>query len=153
RFDNLRLTKSGRRGPNRKACPPPARHRPGARSARRGDVPPFYRRPTWKGELTMSLHRWLRNLRSALPPRRGQRKYPRPRAQRAPTHRPGLEVLEDRTVPAFLAPVDYAVLAAFAVDAEAGDFNGDTVLDLATVGQDGVVNVLLGNPDGTFQPA
>src|SRR6476620_436322 len=25
------------------------RHRPGARSARLGDVPPFYRRPTWNG--------------------------------------------------------------------------------------------------------
>src|SRR5262249_54024086 len=29
--------------------PPPARHRPGARSARLGDVRPFYRRPTSNG--------------------------------------------------------------------------------------------------------
>src|SRR5262245_30590283 len=33
-----RQRKSGRRGPYRQASPPPARHRPGARSARLGDV-------------------------------------------------------------------------------------------------------------------
>src|SRR5262249_29799476 len=41
----LDRSKSGRWGPYRKACPPPARHRPGARSARRGDVSPSHRRP------------------------------------------------------------------------------------------------------------
>ncbi len=43
----------------------------------------------------MSFHSWLQNLRSALAPGRGQRRRPR----RSATHRPRLEVLEDRTVP------------------------------------------------------
>jgi uncharacterized protein (TIGR03118 family) len=43
----------------------------------------------------MSFHSWLRNFRSALVPGRGNRRRPR----RSATHRPRLEVLEDRTVP------------------------------------------------------
>ena len=43
----------------------------------------------------MSFHNWLQNLRSVLAPGRGQRRRPR----RPATHRPRLEVLEDRTVP------------------------------------------------------
>src|SRR6516162_4396491 len=43
----------------------------------------------------MSIHSWLRNVRSALAPGRGHRRRPR----RPATHRPRLEVLEDRTVP------------------------------------------------------
>src|SRR5262249_35855666 len=40
-----RKRSAGSRPPSK---PPPARHRPGARFARLGDVPPFYRRPTGK---------------------------------------------------------------------------------------------------------
>jgi uncharacterized protein (TIGR03118 family) len=47
----------------------------------------------------MSLHSWLQNLRSALAPRRGQRKHKRRGSLRAATFRPNLEILEDRTVP------------------------------------------------------
>jgi uncharacterized protein (TIGR03118 family) len=43
----------------------------------------------------MSFHRWLQNLNSALAPGRGHLRRPR----RPATHRPRLEVLEDRTVP------------------------------------------------------
>ena len=42
----------------------------------------------------MSFHSWLKNLRSDLAPGRGHRRRPR----RSATHRPCLEVLEDRTV-------------------------------------------------------
>ena len=42
----------------------------------------------------MSFHSWLQNLRSGLAPDRGHRRRPR----RSATHRPCLEVLEDRTV-------------------------------------------------------
>ena len=44
----------------------------------------------------MSFHSWLQNLRSALAPGRGQRKHGRRGSLRAATHRPNLEVLEDR---------------------------------------------------------
>ena len=57
----------------------------------------------------MSFPSWLQNLRSALAPGRGQRHHRRRGSLRAATHRPNLEVLEDRRLLAFLAPVDYAV--------------------------------------------
>src|SRR5262249_8284602 len=104
------------------------------------------------GERTMPLHRWLRNLRSALAPGRDQRKRPRWDSKRAPTHRPSLEVLEDRTVPAFVAPVDYMV-AGTPIGMQSGDFNGDGIPDLATANSNRSVSVLLSNGDGTFQPA
>jgi hypothetical protein len=79
----------------------------------------------------MSLHRWLQNLRSALAPRRGQRQHARRGPQRAPTQRPSIEDLEDRRVPAFLAPVDYAVSDGPS-DMKMGDFNHDGRFDLVT---------------------
>jgi hypothetical protein len=100
----------------------------------------------------MSLHSWLPNLRSALAPRRGQRQHARRGSKRAPTHRPSLEVLEDRCVPAFLAPVDYT--AGDSSDVKVGDFNNDGRSDLVTANYgNGTVDVLPGNGDGTFQPA
>src|SRR5262249_4564618 len=48
-----------------------------------------------KGESRMLFSSWLHNLRSAFAPGRGHH----PRRRRSTTHRPRLEVLEDRTVP------------------------------------------------------
>ena len=47
----------------------------------------------------MSFTSWLRNLRSALALSRMEREHRRQRSLRATTHRPGLEVLEDRCLP------------------------------------------------------
>jgi hypothetical protein len=99
----------------------------------------------------MSFHSWLRNLRSALSPGRGQSSHRRKGSLRAATLRPNLEVLEDRTVPSFSAPVGFA--AGTGPNAVVTtDFNGDGRLDLAVLnaGSDDV-SVLLGSGDGAFQ--
>jgi hypothetical protein len=99
----------------------------------------------------MSLHSWLENLRSALAPRRGKRRHTRQGSHRGARHRLSLEVLEDRSVPAFLAPIGYDEGSDAVITA---DFNGDGRLDLATIQIfSNNVSTFLGNGDGTFQDA
>jgi hypothetical protein len=65
-------------------------------------------------------------------------------------HRPFLEPLEDRALPSLVAPVVYDTpqgTQGLAV----GDLRGNGRLDIVTAGAS--VSVLLGNGDGTFQPA
>jgi hypothetical protein len=66
-----------------------------------------------------------------------------------------VEALEDRTVPSFLAPVSFNTGDPY--DVAVGDFNRDGVPDVVTAtnsgNQSSTVSVLLGNGDGSFQPA
>jgi probable HAF family extracellular repeat protein len=97
----------------------------------------------------MSFTSWLRNLRSAPAPAWGHDKRGRQGRKRAATHRPNLEVLEDRCVPALYAVTDLGMLYATDLN-EAGQVvgfaaiaNGDsravlwdngTMIDLGTLG-------------------
>jgi hypothetical protein len=95
----------------------------------------------------MSFHRWLQDLRSALSPRRGQRQNHRRGWPRATLNRPNLEVLEARTLLSF-SPVVNSPLGFYSRALVAGDFNNDTVIDLAVAARS-----LLGHPNSTFTAA
>src|SRR5262249_33717034 len=81
--------KSGRWGPDRQASPPPARHRPGARSARR----PRCRFP-WRADPSeRRFLMWLRSLFGSKPVQHRKPKAVRRRVSLA------VEMLEERVVP------------------------------------------------------
>jgi hypothetical protein len=93
---------------------------------------------------------WIRRLfRQSSPTIRRTSRAPKGRAPRS--FRPGLEALELRDVPAFLAPVSYPTGTSPGGIA-VGDFNRDGRDDMAVVnsGETGSVSVMLGNADGTF---
>src|SRR4051812_37793965 len=101
----------------------------------------------------MSFASWLRNLRSAVALGPVQGKHRRQRSLRATTHRPWIEVLEDRCLLSFSPLADYGVsgppaaLAAVDLDGDGlidlgigrlqtsivADLNGDVIDDLVTV--------------------
>jgi Calx-beta domain-containing protein/VCBS repeat protein len=102
----------------------------------------------------MSLYSWLNHLRSALTPRRGQRQ--RRNSSRAGTHRPSLEVLEDRLTPSFGwdgAYYDYPPPGTVFTPQPPllADFTSDAILDELSVDFPNYkMAVRPGRGDGTF---
>src|SRR4029077_20570663 len=92
----------------------------------------------------MSYPSWLHNLRSALS---GPRHHRRQRSLQTATHRPHLEVLENR-LPLSLNGAGSYPVGPYIAGVTAGDFDNDGHIDLATGS-----SVLPGNGDGTFQDA
>src|SRR5262245_12250474 len=115
---------NGRWGPDRQAIPLPARHRPGARSARREG-------------------------RHCTADRQGNGGS----IMRSRSFRPRLEPLDDRCLPSLTLSGAYPV-GDGPQDVVTADINNDGQLDLATANTDGnSVSVLLGAGDGTFADA
>src|SRR5262249_52517910 len=103
--------------------------------------------------MTTSSHSWLQKPRSGLTRGRCRREQRRRGSFRSVMPWPNLEVLEGRCLPSFTPITSYSVGATPDVVA-AADFDNDGQLDLATPNfHDDTVSVLLGNTDGTFQPA
>lgn len=107
----------------------------------------------------MSFISWLQNFTSARA-RQSKHNLQKRRTRHVAIHRPNLEALEDRCVPAFLTPVYYSA-GPNPTAVVTADFNRDGHLDLATANLyghlpdslDSDVSILLGNPDGSFQAA
>ncbi len=94
---------------------------------------------------------WFRAILNAL--RSGLRRRSRRSSPGQSWPKLSVEALEDRTVPAFVAPVNHAV-GSYPSAVAVGHFNADTTLDLVvTNSSSSSVSVLLGNSNGTFQPA
>jgi hypothetical protein len=129
-----------------------APHRPGTAPAldlRAGRIAAVIPKQTgFKKETSM----WLCSLHDYR--QRRPSRHPACRIAHRPKVRPVLlDVLEDRTLPSFLAPVNYAVGPSPAAIV-AADVNGDGELDLITANAGGNnISVQLGNGNGTFQAA
>jgi VCBS repeat protein len=95
---------------------------------------------------------WFRSLADFLKPRRSK-DAARHRRRRPKTSSLQLEALEDRWLPAFLAPVNYAV-GNGPLAIVTADLNNDGKLDLISANSgDNTISVEMGNGDGTFQNA
>ena len=96
---------------------------------------------------------WLDGLKPASPSRRARRAAPPAPPPKPPGRKLSVELLDDRILPSFATPVNYAA-GDNPQAVVTGDFNGDGKLDLAVANYYGsTVSVLRGNGYGTFQPA
>jgi hypothetical protein len=90
---------------------------------------------------------WFRSLADSAKPRKTRSTV------RLALCRPRLEALEDRCLPSFLSPVNYAV-GASPLAVVAADLANNGKLDLITANaSDNTISVRMGNGDGTFGPA
>ena len=94
---------------------------------------------------------WLDGLKLDSSRRRTKRGQPRSSRRKPTGVKLSVDTLEDRSLPSFVGPVNYAV-AAYPLDMAVSDFNGDGKSDLVTI-NDTQVSVLPGNGDGTFGAA
>src|SRR5262245_48951797 len=121
------MNQSGRWGPYRQASPSPARHRPGARSARRQRCLSIISQTNLEKEIAM----WFRNLFDALKTQRSR--TPIQQARRRPARRQpapcriAVEALEDRYVPAAMLSVQSAVI----LEGNAGTQNAAVTVTLS----------------------
>jgi hypothetical protein len=92
------------------------------------------------------LPHWLRHFNWRSKTKQPPRKTPQRNRLRL-----GMEYLEDRTVPAYLAPVTFAA-GLNPVGVAVGDYNGDGKSDMAVANNAavGMISILLSNGDGTF---
>jgi Calx-beta domain/FG-GAP-like repeat len=101
----------------------------------------------------MSFHSWLQNLLSTLAPGRGQRYHRRRCSPRVATHRPIVEVLEDRLTPSFswdYPPEDFNAHVVWAPPPPLlADFTSDGIPDKIS-SSSREVDVRPGRGDGTF---
>jgi hypothetical protein len=96
---------------------------------------------------------WLDGLKRDSSHRRSTGGDARRSRRKRPSCNLSVEILEDRSVPSFFGPVNYAV-GSSPQAVVTGDFNGDGKVDLAVANNgSNTVSILLGNGDGTFQPA
>jgi hypothetical protein len=101
----------------------------------------------------MSSTFWLESLKLAYPSRKARRRAKAGQRPKPLGRKLSVEVLEDRSLPSFLGPINYAA-GSNPIAVVAGDFNNDTVLDLAVANYGSHnVSVFLGHGDGTFRPA
>ncbi|HUR55347.1 MAG TPA: FG-GAP-like repeat-containing protein [Gemmataceae bacterium] len=99
----------------------------------------------------MTFTAWLAGLKAASRNRRARRTLSRHPRNKSVGAKLSVHALEDRSLPSFLGPVNYATVGT-PQTVLTGDFNGDGKADLATISA-AQVSVLPGNGGGTFGAA
>src|SRR5262245_11314899 len=132
-------------------CPVPFRLC--VRFARRASAFAAPYRPFTNRSFAMKFRSWLNRWHFASPNRRARRAHPGEPRRKMLSRQLSIENLEDRSVPAFLGPVNYdAGTSPYSI--VSADFNNYNILDIAVANSSSSnVTVRLGIGDGTFKAA